>query len=175
MIKYIALLRGINVSGQKKIKMAELKEALTTQGLGDVQTYIQSGNIVFESALTEADAAVLIQKCILDEFGFEVPTLVLRQDALPPIIADNPFVSKEEETKKLYFCFLKVEPTMEGIQTLAAADTKGDEYYLIGQMLYLCYHSGAGKTKMDNNFLEKKLKVSATSRNWNTVNKLAEM
>jgi len=176
MSKYIALLRGINVSGQKKLKMAELKSVLSDAGLLEVQTYIQSGNVVFESDKSPETSQNLIQKVILEAFGFEVPTLVLLQSELQKIVSSNPFLDHIEETKKLYVCFLLEEPTNDRTQILKEADLKGDEYMIKGEkILYTCYHKGMGKTKMDNNFLEAKLKVKATTRNWRTVSTLAEL
>ncbi|PIB34099.1 hypothetical protein BFP72_00990 [Reichenbachiella sp. 5M10] len=175
MKKYVALLRGINVSGQKKIKMAELKAALEAAGLQAVQTYIQSGNVVFESEQSAAACSTCIEQVIREQWAYEVPTLVVEQERLPGIISDNPYVERGEETRKLYFCFLYEQPSSDRIQVLADADLKGDEYVLRGDVLYLCYHQGAGKTKMDNKFVESKLQVSATSRNWNTTCKLSEM
>lgn len=174
MKKYVALLRGINVSGQKKIKMAELREWLSDAGLLSVQTYIQSGNIVFESDQSESQTASLIEAAILKASGFEVPTLVLPQDFLKDVIAGNPFLESIDDEKKLYVCFLLDEVTPEGMGNLKTADLGGDEYRIVDRVIYTCYHQGMGKTKMDNNFLEKRLKVRATSRNWRTVNILSE-
>ncbi|UXP33927.1 DUF1697 domain-containing protein [Reichenbachiella agarivorans] len=175
MKKYVALLRGINVSGQKKIKMTELKSALVAAGLTTVETYIQSGNLVFETELSEEESTQLIERVILEDFGFEVPTLVLEQSYFRFVLDNNPFLQRGEDNKKLYVCFMMDIPTEESKLTLAETDLKGDEYHIIDQLIYTCYHQGAGKTKMDNNLLERKLKVRATSRNWNTVGKLGEM
>ncbi|MBU2912881.1 DUF1697 domain-containing protein [Reichenbachiella agariperforans] len=175
MKKYVALLRGINVSGQKKIKMAELKVALEAAGLQSVQTYIQSGNIVFESEESEEQAAARIEGAIYGAYNFEVPTVVFEQSTLEGIRAAHPFRTQVEDTKGLYVCWMLDEPAEDRLQLLADADLGGDEYQIIDHLIYTCYHRGMGKSKMDISFLEKKLKVRATSRNWNTVSKLIEM
>lgn len=175
MNKYIALLRGINVSGQKKIKMADLKSILSDSGLSSVETYIQSGNVIFESDQEPKALQEVIEKVILENYSFEVPTLVIAKDDLRKLIPQNPFLNEVDDTKKLYVCFLLEEPTAERIQILADLDLKGDEYVLQNRVLYTCYHNGAGKSKVSNNFLEAKLKVKATMRNWRTVNILAEL
>lgn len=174
MKKCIALLRGINVSGQKKIKMAELKEILTSAGLQNVQTYIQSGNVIFESEESSEGAARRIEGAIFKAYNFEVPTVVFEPSYLKNVIDQNPFLSKVEETKKLYAIFLFDDLTQEGLDRLASAELGGDEYAIVDGVVYTCYHQGMGKTKMDINFIEKKLKVRATSRNWRTVNILSE-
>lgn len=173
MNKCIALLRGVNVSGKNKIKMVELKSALSMAGLQNVQTYIQSGNILFESNLSNDEAAQLISKIIKGKFGYDVPSLVVAQEMMKTVMASNPFIHKVDDEKKLYVCFLFDQPDEEGLQRLADTDTKGDEYIINGSILYACYHHGMGKSKMDNGFIEAKLKVTATIRNWRTVGMLA--
>ncbi|MCV9388873.1 DUF1697 domain-containing protein [Reichenbachiella ulvae] len=174
MKKYIALLRGINVSGQKKIKMAELKETLASAGLQNVQTYIQSGNVIFESEESSEEAANRIEGAIYKAYNFDVPTLVFEQNYLQNVIDQNPFLSKVDDPKKLYAIFLYDDLTQEGLDRLASAELGGDEYAIVDGVVYTCYHNGMGKAKMDINFIEKKLMVRATSRNWRTVNLLSQ-
>ena len=119
MKKYVALLRGINVSGQKKIPMADLRQALAKEGLQEVQTYIQSGNIVFDSEETDlSKISEKIEKVILDTFGFEVPTLVISQDEIAKIPTINPFLEPGQETKALYVGFLYNEPDHENVRMI---------------------------------------------------------
>lgn len=174
---WIALLRGINVSGQKKIPMAELREILSDAGLEGLHTYIQSGNILFRSD-READAlAVLISDRIRDRFGFEVPVELRHLAQWEEIFATNPFLNdgRDEAITALCTAFLSEEPKQEGIDRLASRDYADQEYRLRGREVYLFLPKGAGRADLSNNYLEKKLKVRATSRNWKTVTKLLEM
>jgi uncharacterized protein (DUF1697 family) len=172
---YIALLRGINVSGQKKIKMADLKEALEKGNLKNVKTYIQSGNIVFDSE--ELDNTVLedkIQDVILTHFGFEVPTMVITGSEIEAVLQANPFVGQTEE-RNLYFVLLKQPPEKELEEHFNQLNFVNEDFHITDACVYLCCKKGYGKAKLDNNFVERKLKVQATTRNLKTMNKLVEM
>ena len=174
---YIALLRGINVSGQKKIKMTELKSLMETDGFVDVQTYIQSGNIVFKSFSNKLDMiSSKLEKLINSNYGFHVPILILTPQQL--LLARNNNVYLNDETKeksKLAFTFLYSTPTQENIAKLMSYDFPEEDIKLIDNMVYLHLINGAGRAKLNNNFIENKLKVTASSRNYNTVLKLIEM
>ena len=170
---YIALLRGINVSGQKKIKMAELRQLLTDAGLEKVQTYLQSGNVVFTSELTASDAGLQIEHSIQQHYGYAVPIMVKTPADFQQIVADNPFAG--EDTKLLYVTFLAETPAADPLKKLQAADYRPEAYVLHDQIMYIFAANGYGRAKLNNNFLEKKLKVAATTRNWKTVNSLLDM
>jgi len=174
---YIALLRGINVSGQKKIKMADFRLLLEKSGFLQVQTYIQSGNIVFKSTDTDLHhLAQLMEKCIETEYHFHVPVLVLTPTQMINIKEACPFLMDEtKENSKMGFAFLYEEPTIENTSKLLSYSYPGEELVLKPHVAYLYYQMGGGKAKMHTNFLENKLKVTASSRNLNTVNKLIEM
>lgn len=177
MRKYIALLRGINVSGQKKIKMAELRDLLEKAGLKEVQTYIQSGNIVFSS--TEKDArknAEIIEVTIENAYKFHVPTLVITHEFIASVLKNNPFIEDENKDQaKMYFTFLYSSPTPENLQKFNSYSFINEEVKLNKSIAYVYYVNGAGKAKLTGNFMENKLKVTMSSRNYNTVLKLIEM
>ncbi|MEL6637417.1 MAG: DUF1697 domain-containing protein [Bacteroidota bacterium] len=174
---YIALLRGINVSGQKKIKMADLREQLSGLGLAEVRTYIQSGNIVFRHPATEPQVlAQKIKSQIQADYGFEVPTLVLRPTDLDYVLQHNPFAQdSDKDPSRWYLTFLATAPPAERIATLAQVDYAPEEFVLDGTNIFFYSPKGYGRAKMNNNFFEQKLKVAATTRNWRTINKLWEM
>ncbi len=174
---YIALLRGINVSGQKQIKMVDLKDSLEKAGLQKVRTYIQSGNVIFEHAGTDpASLANQLGQIILQQFGFEVEVIVTTPAELEEVLQNNPFLSgREENTKQLYVTFLSDQPAPASIDNLAKVDYSPEEYSIKGKQLYFLAANGYGKAKLNNNLIESKLKVTATTRNWNTMNKLAEL
>lgn len=171
MSTYIAILRGINVSGQKLIKMAELKKLIEQLGYSSVQTYIQSGNIVFNS--NEKKLAEQISAAILKHFGFDVPVLVLSTEDWRKAKDQQPFLDKEE--KALHLTFLAEAPSAENLSALKDMAYPPDEYHIIDKVIYLHCPNGYGNTKLSNTFFERKLKVSATTRNWATVNKLLDM
>lgn len=169
---YISILRGINVSGQKKIKMADLKKLYQSLGFENVQTYIQSGNIVFESKETSViELQTIIFDAIQKHYGFEVPNIILKPEEVEVALKNNPF----KEIEKMYFTFLAEEPTKENIKKLYTYSFDEEYYELIDKVIYFHCPNGAGRAKMSNNFFENKLRVMATSRNLNTTKKLLEM
>ncbi|TAE10472.1 MAG: DUF1697 domain-containing protein [Bacteroidetes bacterium] len=173
MTTYISLLRGINVSGQKKINMQDLKALYESTGLQDVLTYIQSGNVIFKSDKEDTDElTTLIAQAIQAKYGFDVAVFVRTVPAFEAIVANNPFVG--EATEKLYFTLLAQTPLPEKIANIDTQKHLPDRFALVGQDLYLCVES-YGTTKFSNNFFENKWKVVATTRNYNTMLKLIEL
>lgn len=174
---YIALLRGINVSGQKLIKMIDLRSLLEKLDFLEVQTYIQSGNIVLKSDEDNCDKiAEKVKKGIADTFGFDVPVLVKTHDELRLIFDMNPFTTPADiENKRIYFAFLKEAPRPELIEEFQKEEFVQEEFVVTENCVYLNFQIGAGKAKLSNNLIERKLKVSATSRNYRTMVKLLEM
>ena len=175
MTTYIALLRGINISGQKKIKMGELRKTLENIGLNDVTTYIQSGNIVFNSGPANVEELQnTIYEVILRDFGFEVPTLVVTGNQVERILSTNPF-AQETEGNRLYFVLLKQPPKQELVDQLNGQHFPSEDFHVTPACVYLCCKNGYGNAKLNNNLIERKLKVVATTRNLKTMQKLLEM
>ncbi|MCB0402588.1 MAG: DUF1697 domain-containing protein [Flavobacteriales bacterium] len=169
---YISILRGINVSGQKKIKMADLKKLYESLGFENVETHIQSGNVVFTSP--EKDPKKLEQLIfngIQKAYGFDVPNLILTPQEIEDALKHNPY----QDIELMYFTFLEEFPAPENIDKLSTYQFPEEYYELKGKVIYSHFPNGAGRAKMNNNFFEQKLKVMATSRNLNTVKKLLEM
>jgi len=177
MSTYIALLRGINVSGQKKIKMAELRQHLSALGFEQVQTYIQSGNVVFQCpAQATANLAKAIQDKIQLVYGWQVPTTVLEPGTLQQVLAHNPYLNEHgADPKHLYVTFLQQPPAAEQLATLETLKAGQEQFMLYQHWLYLYLPHGAGRTKLDNNTLERKLNTQATTRNWKTCQTLWQM
>ena len=171
---YIALLRVINVGGNKKVPMAELRELLTESGFDDVRTYIQTGNVIFQSK--EFDAKIVehkIKKSILDHFGFNVSVLVRTREQLQKIFDFCPF--PEEKKVESYFAILS-EPPKESLVYEAYEKTyDNEEYKILNDCIYFYCATGYGKAKFNLNHFEKKLKVSATARNYKTMVKLLSL
>lgn len=177
MTKHLALLRGINVSGHKMIKMDALKKALENIGFQNVHTYIQSGN-VFVSTEEENPGKVglLIRNEIFKTFGHDVPVLVIGKEDLQACLDRNLFLNEEGvDLKKLYVSFVSSELPENMITQLNLNFIKPDEIQLDGRRIYLKYDTSPAKTKLDNKWIEKSMNVVSTTRNWNTVNKLLEL
>lgn len=174
---YILLLRGINVGGHRKIKMAEFKTELEKLKLNEVKTYIQSGNVVFKyEKVAETTLAYSIEGLIQKKYGFEVNTLVLTAESFAEIFHNNPYLpEKESEIEKLYCTLLHEVPEVAKTKTLGSVEANGDEFRIKGKCLYFYYVNGYGKSKINNPVVENKLKVKATTRNWKTMTKLMEM
>jgi uncharacterized protein (DUF1697 family) len=176
MLTYIALLRGINVSGQKLIKMTDLKELFEAQGFQNVQTYIQSGNVIFSSKEKYSDKIKnIISNSIKQKFGFDVGVLVITPDMIEYVLKNNPYIKKKKDIDRLYVTFLSDLPSSENIKKLNLIDYSPEEYIMDDKLVYLHVPNGYGKAKLNNNLFENKLKVEATTRNWKTINKLWEL
>ena len=177
MTKHLALLRGINVSGHNMIKMEALKTALESIGFSEVVTYIQSGNVFVETDEESGfSVGFKIKQEIYKTFGHEVPVIVIGKQDLELCLRNNPFLKeKEVDTKKLYVAFLSKEMSSTAINELKISQIKPDEAVVDGNRIFIKYDVGAGKTRLDQKYIEKKLNVTATIRNWNTVNKLLEL
>jgi uncharacterized protein (DUF1697 family) len=173
---YIALLRGINVSGHKIIKMELLRTVLSESSFHKVSTYIQSGNILFQSAHSDVKTIETeIAACIQTHFGFEVPVVVITPEALKTIIENNPYHQKIVDPAQPYVAFLSETPAPTSLEILQKIDFGGDTFVNKDKALYLHYANSAANTKLSNAVIENKLKVTATSRNWKTVLKLMEL
>jgi uncharacterized protein (DUF1697 family) len=174
---YLALLRGINVSGQKKINMKELKDLLSDLKLRNVKTYIQSGNVVFNYDPDESQkVASMVEVSIKKHYDFDVTVLIKTRMELLDCIQSNPFLSRPNiNDKQLYITLLNDLPTAENIQKVVHFESKEDEFILKGDTVYVHCPGGYGTTKLSNNFFENKLKVRATTRNWKTINELAQI
>lgn len=171
---YIALLRGINVGGHKKVPMAELRELLTKSGLVNVKTYIQTGNIIFQSSdKSTFSLENRIQKSIIDHFGFEVSVMVRTRAHLNRIFDDCPF--PEEKKVNSYFAILSKIPNQDLVKEAYDKTYDNEEYKIIKDCLYFYCANGYGNAKFSMNFFEKKLEVAATSRNFKTMAKLLSL
>lgn len=178
MPKYIALLRGINVSGVKIIKMEDLKGYFSDMGFRDVKTYIQSGNVVFEANKQTVTALTKkITKGLEEALGYHVPVVTISTETMQEIQSADVFtnVLKSVPTAKKYVAFLERPLTKDEITYLHSLTNEVDVYYSTGNEIYITIDETKGKSLYTNMLLEKKLKIYATTRNWNTVCKLASM
>jgi uncharacterized protein (DUF1697 family) len=170
---YIALFRGINVGGKNRISMQELMGIFQTIGYENVQTYIQSGNVVFSSdEKVTAKVKARIQAEIIEKMGFDPTVLILSPKQLLDAIFHNPFPTNEG--KALHFFFFESPVNQASGKGLKALQSPTEEFKLGEKVLYLYAPDGIGRSKLGS-AVEKKLDVLVTARNWNTVSKLAAM
>ncbi|AEV99644.1 hypothetical protein A4D02_27840 [Niastella koreensis] len=177
MTTYISILRGINVSGHRMIKMEALKKICTDLNFTNVQTYIQSGNIIFQSKMTDSKKiSETITKNIAKVFDFDVPVITLTQTELETVINSNPFLNdKSKNPAFLHVTFLSDKPVKQNIEQLRHVDLKNDNFEIVDKAIYLYCPDSYSKSKLTNSLLETKLKVTATTRNWKTTNELFKM
>lgn len=171
---FILFLRGINVGGHNKVIMAELREILTKAGLMNVKTYIQSGNVVFETL--EQNKSKLenkIFKEIYSHFGFEVQILLKTKAELEIILNNCPFNQDKKESS--YFIMFKEVPKKELIAEISNQSFPNEEFIITENCIYIFYALGAGKAKLGVNWFENKLNVKATARNYRTMLKLLSL
>ncbi|MFI9628361.1 DUF1697 domain-containing protein [Streptomyces sp. NPDC052042] len=178
MAMYAALLRGINVSGHRRVPMAALRTLLTELGHGDVRTYLQSGNAVFSSPSDDEERlAAELERAIDKRFGFSVPCLVRDGAYLAAVAAACPFPAAELEGRQLHVTYFGQPVDAERFDRIEAADHLPEEFRLGDRALYLYTPDGLGRSRLADALSRPSLApgVIATSRNWNTVLKLVEM
>jgi uncharacterized protein (DUF1697 family) len=174
---YIALLRGINVSGHKPVPMQALKALFENMDFQQVRTYIQSGNVVFRASKEDPAAlAGRIEEKIAAQFGFHVPVLVRQAADIQEAFDRNPFLQQPDlETDKLHVTFLADQPEPERSSRLEGGNYGADQYHISEREVFLYCPQGYGNTKLHNTFLENKLGRQATTRNLKTVRQLLSM
>ena len=175
---YIALLRGINVSGYNKIKMVDLKQLFIDLNYNNVTTYIQSGNVIFqdkEDVVSKIENNIL--KAIKTKFGYDLKVLVITKNELKTIFNSNPYIERSSiDITKLCVTFLSTSPILENISEIEKLVSNNEDKFIVFEKhIFLHCPSGFARTKLTNNLFERKLKSVATTRNWKTVTKLVEL
>ncbi|SIN35949.1 DUF1697 domain-containing protein [Micromonospora cremea] len=176
MTRYVALLRGVNV-GSTRLAMADLRRLVTDLGHEDVKTYLQSGNVVFGSTVRDAERlAAGIERALADELGLSVPVLVRSARELAAVAGGNPYAEREDDATRLLVAFLATAPKRSTVDALTVPGGENVAFTVTGREVYLHYADGGyGRSKFTNAYLEKKLAVVATTRNWKSVRALAEL
>ena len=175
-MKYIALLRAVNVGGKNKLKMADLRVALESIGLDQVQTYIQSGNILFESDETEASLKPRIERAIEERFGLALDVVLRTLPELDDMVEHCPFAQHQESESEssspatMHVALLDAPPQGEDISRLDRFVSDSEQYQVVGRDVFLLLKQGMGNSKMAPQV--HKLGTSATLRNWKTLNRL---
>jgi len=176
--KKIAILRGINVGGKRKVLMADLKALFKELGFVDIATYIQSGNVLFRSAeeISNLKLSSQIENAISTKYAFDVPVIVRGEFELEETIANNPFFQENEpDIERLHVTFLSERPLEENRIKAEACHYEPDRFVINGKDVFVFCAGKYHESKLTNNFFEKKLKVTATTRNWKTTLKLLEL
>jgi uncharacterized protein (DUF1697 family) len=172
MIVWVALLRGVNVGGKNLLPMRDLARDLEDIGCQSVTTYIQSGNVVFSmSGVKAPQLAERIGQTILDRHGFQPQVHLLTVNDLEKAVSLNPFPDASADPKTLHLAFLSEKPAPAKLRSLDTVKAASERYSLVGKFLYVHTPEGVGRSKLAAS-LERLLGVSATARNWRTVNKL---
>lgn len=175
MTTYIALLRGVNVGGNQ-LKMDRLRAVCASLGFSNARTYLQSGNVVFDAKGLKSKVEKALVRKLAGETRLPVRVLVRSAADLKRLIAKNPFLKIQSvDRSRLHMTFLAEAPAAEALKRLSALDAGPDEFRAAGTHIYLHCPTGYGRSKLSNNQLERLLSLTATTRNWNTVNTLAEM
>lgn len=173
---YLALLRGINVGGHRKIKMEDLRARFADWGLADARTYIQSGNVVFTSDEAEEPLRARIEAGIASAFGFPVTVVLRTAPEVAQALANSPYPPDAlGEGESLFVAFLTGAPAPGSEEGLQSPVIGADTCQLVGRDVYLLYRQPSNESKMSNAWLERMLGVEATTRNWRTITTLAGM
>jgi uncharacterized protein (DUF1697 family) len=172
---YIALFRGINVGGYHMLPMKELKRVLEKDGCQNVRTYIQSGNVILTSSISDpAKLASRLGAAISKSHGFEPRVMVLSADELQRAANGNPFAAAIDNPAALHLFFLEANPKSPDLKALEALKTKTEAFALKGAVFYLHTPDGLGRSKLATR-IERSLGVQGTARNWRTVTTLLGM
>ncbi|MCU0443863.1 MAG: DUF1697 domain-containing protein [Microscillaceae bacterium] len=176
MEKYVAFLRAINVSGHNLIKMSDLKTSFEALGLKKVHTYIQSGNVAFErKSIASEQLRSQIEQQLKQDYGNEIITIIRTLAEMQSVVANHPFSAQVlVGDKKIYVAFLAEAPLPDLAVAVEKMSNEDENFVIQDKHLYYWGSKGLKKELFSNNFIERKLKVAATTRNWNTVNKMLE-
>jgi uncharacterized protein (DUF1697 family) len=175
-MKYAAFLRGINVGGKNKIKMESLRETCAKLGLQNVKTYINSGNVIFETE--ETSGKILCEKletAIEKDFNLEIKVFVRTISELETLVANNPFAGQFENDKDLHVFFLSEEMPDDIRELLLSNNNENEQYFVRNREIFCLLRVSVLDSLIGKDYIGKKLKISATARNWRTVNKILEL
>lgn len=176
-MRFVALLRGINLGSHHRLAMPELKTACEGVGLETVDTYLQSGNIVFASRIKDTSQLTgRIRLALKTRFEHDISVIVKTAAEMRKIVRNNPFLARRGmDPTKLHVTFLQTIPAHDHVVNFSAQLGSSDEWAINGSVIYLYCPNGYGRTKLTNTVFERKLQVRATTRNWKTVTALADL
>ena len=173
---YVALLRGINVGGRRKLLMRDLAAIFVAAGCMSVRTYIQSGNVVFQAAPALTDGlSRRIAAAIAETHGLQVPVVIRTAADLDRVVSGNPFLAAGTDPAKLHVGFLAETPDPASVARLDPNRSPPDAFEVRGDEVYLHFPDGVARSKLDNAYFDRTLNTVCTIRNWRTVRRLHEM
>lgn len=173
---FIALLRGINVGGHNKIPMAGLCSLCADLGWSDVQSYIQSGNLVFSANGTAAALEIKLERAIMEEFGFSIPVIVRAATDWPAYVKNNPFpAASEREPNRVMLGLSKTPPKPDAAKLLQERAANGEHIAQAGDAIWMHFKKGVAGSKLSPALFDRLVGSPVTMRNWRTVLKLEEM
>jgi uncharacterized protein (DUF1697 family) len=173
---FIALLRGINVAGHNKIPMPELRSLCADLGWGDVQSFIQSGNLLFQAAAPPGRLEAELEGAIKDRFGLSIPVIVRGADDWPAYVRGNPFPdASQSEPNRVLLALAKAPPKPDAAENLRRRAVNGERIVQVGEALWFHYQDGVARSKLTPALLDRLVGSPVTARNWRTVLKLHEM
>jgi uncharacterized protein (DUF1697 family) len=176
MPRYVGLLRGLNLGGKHRLSMQELGRIFTEAACTNVVTYIQSGNVVFETTPGRSKKLPeLIPSMVQEQFGITTPLVIRSAPEMQEILGTNPFRNDSVEASRLHVYFLSATPTPASVEKLDANRSPGDHFAVVGKEIFLDLSNGMGRSKLTNAYFDSKLSVISTARNWQTVQKLAAL
>lgn len=176
MTTYLALLRGINLGPRNNIRMADLRELVESLGHKNVRTHILSGNVLFESHRRDTRRLEReLEKAINERFGFNIAVLVRTRDELEEIVRKNPLPHATQEGRRLFLLFLSKNPSRDRIREIDAEAYKPEEFEVADRAIYAWFRQGLQGSRLAGALSDKRLGVTVTNRNWNTVTKLLEL
>jgi uncharacterized protein (DUF1697 family) len=170
---WVVLLRGVMPTGKNKVPMAQLRQVLTEAGFEGVRTYIQSGNALVRTNLSGPEVEQRVHALIKDHIGADLVVVARTGAQLQKILGGNPFPN--HDISRVFFTILSQTPPEEKVTQVLALDYSPDEVVITPEAAYLYIPGSAARSKLNNNYLEKKLGVSATTRNFNTMKKMIEL
>lgn len=174
-MRQILLLRGINLGSRNRVAMPALREALAADGLDDVRSYLQSGNVVVSSEAAPEELASRCEATIAASFGLEVPVLTRTRDELAQIVSRDPLGDVATDPKRYQVSFLAAELDADAVRALSEQASEEERLVAVGRELYAWHPHGVGRSKLSGRLAGRELGVAATARNWSTVTALLAM
>jgi uncharacterized protein (DUF1697 family) len=173
--RYIALLRGINLGARNRVAMPALREALEEAGFDDVKTYVQSGNVVLDSRAKPETVRRKVEQAISDRFDLEIPVVVRTRAELAAVVKRNPLGKVATEPKRYQVSFLEKKLPAKTLTELEAVAAPTEQVVAHGREIYAWHPAGVARSKLWSKLAGKGLGVTATARNWTTVEALLEL
>jgi uncharacterized protein (DUF1697 family) len=174
-LKQVALLRGINIGSRKRIAMPALREALADAGYEDIETYVQSGNVVLSASEKAAALEDSLERLIEKRFKLQIPVIVRTRTQLAKVVEKNPLADVAKDPKRYQVAFMRGKLPRESAEALRAATIEPEQVVIDGREIYAWHPDGVARSKLWAAVASKKLGIDATARNWTTVTTLLEM